>query len=397
MLEKLNDYDVTIETHESINQKLKSLKQNLSKKTSFLGVDGYVDSLYSICQTRENATSWTKMDSMSTFSELLMNVAGSSANVERILKRKISGGFAPNSCKAINGLGIKVNLIAAMGFPEIDDNFKSITDKENINAISFANPGETVGLEFNDGKIMLTDFENILNINWNLILERVGLETLIEKIEESEILGFGHWSLVPHLEEIWHSLLKEVFPLIKNLKNKWFFVDLADIKKRVKEDILGMLEILQKIDKKIPVILSLNDQEAIKISKTLDGVKMIDYSKKDFKDYVEAGKNINQEVNISHLVIHSPHFATITTKDNHYWVTQGFTSKPRYTTGAGDYFHSGTAVGLSCQLTPPEAILMGNALTSIFIRTGNSPDINELLQFIKNYMEYIEEDNPNFP
>ena len=48
MSEKLNNYDVTTETYESINQKLKSLKENLSKKISFLGFDGYIDSLYSV-------------------------------------------------------------------------------------------------------------------------------------------------------------------------------------------------------------------------------------------------------------------------------------------------------------------------------------------------------------
>ena len=44
-----------------------------------------------------------------------------------------------------------------------------------------------------------------------------------------------------------------------------------------------------------------------------------------------------------------------------------------------------------------EAILMGNALTAIFVRTGNSPNFNQLSQFISRYMEFIDNDNPNFP
>ena len=49
-------------------------------------------------------------------------------------------------------------------------------------------------------------------------------------------------------------------------------MDLADIKKRSKSDIQKMLKILQMIDNEVPVMLSLNDQEAIDISKALDDV-----------------------------------------------------------------------------------------------------------------------------
>ncbi|MHA1292236.1 MAG: hypothetical protein ACTSQJ_06160 [Promethearchaeota archaeon] len=399
MYEKHNDYDVTLEALKSFKKKEIYVKEQLSRRSCFLGFDGYIDSLYSICQTRESPTEWTKMESMRTFGELLVNVAGSSANVERVLKRKISGGFAPNSCKAINGLGLNVYLIAALGYPEIDKNFIPITTRNSVEAISFANPGETIGLEFDDGKVMLTDFENILNIDWDLIVERVGFERIFKIIEKSDILGFGHWSLVPHLGEIWQHFLYDIFPSInkQKLKKKLFFVDLADIKKRNKTDINNMLVQLNKIDNYVPVMLSLNDQEAIDISKALDKVKNIRQDKENFIDFIEGGKLINNEVKISFLVIHSPHFATISTLNNHYWITEGFTAKPRYTTGAGDHFHSGVAAGLACQLTPPESLLIGNSLTAIFVRTGNSPNFTELSQFIDGYLNYIEVDNPNFP
>ncbi|MHA1284772.1 MAG: hypothetical protein ACTSQP_19905 [Promethearchaeota archaeon] len=398
MYEKLNDYDVTFESYNSLNKKLHSLEEKIKQKRCFLGFDGYVDSLYSIVKTREDAQHWTRMDSMKTFGELIASVAGSSANIERVLKRRISGGFAPNSCKAISSLGMHVTLVGALGYPIIDDTFKPLVDSPIIDVISFANPGETAGLEFDDGKIMLTDFENILGINWDLIVERVGLDKLIEIFKNSDVLGFGHWSLIPNMGDIWTHLVEEIFPSLnsKDLKRKLFFVDLADIKKRTKKDILYMLEQLGEIDNYLHVMLSLNDQEAIDISKALDDVKDIDPTRENFADYIEGGKNINEKVNISYLIIHSPHFATISTKDNHFWVTEGFTSKPRFTTGAGDHFHSGAAVGLICDLTPPESILLGNALTAVFVRTGSSPDFKTLSQFIAKYMYYIENDDPNF-
>ncbi|MFO8019889.1 MAG: hypothetical protein R6U96_14790 [Promethearchaeia archaeon] len=396
--EKRNEYDVTIKTQQSLLRKLPKLKNQFQSKTCFLGLDGYVDSLYSLVKSRKSPLKWTRMDNMSTFGQIVQDVAGSSANIERVLKKRTSGGFAPNTAKAINGLGIKVNLIAAVGYPKIKPIFKDLTDREAVNTLNFSDPGETLGLEFDDGKIMLTDFANVMNINWDLLIERIGLEKLISLIENSTLMGFGHWSLLPHFNEIWQHMLDEVFPKIDKLENKLFFVDLADIKKRSDEDIRRMLDLLAKIDKKVPVMLSLNDQESIDITKALGQVDNINPTKENFEDYVDGGKNINKHINLSYLIIHSPHFATVTLENqDHYWVTEGHTSSPQYTTGAGDHFHSGAAIALCCDITPAEALLLGNSLTAIFVRTGESPNLSQLKHFIKNYMKYVEEDIPTFP
>jgi hypothetical protein len=142
--------------------------------------------------------------------------------------------------------------------------------------------------------------------------------------------------------------------------------------------------------------LSLNDQEAIDISKALNKVKNIDPKKKDFKGFITAGKEINKELGLSYLVIHTPHFATCTLQniETHWWVTEGFTAHPSFTVSAGDHFNSGVLAGLLGNLSPPEALLLGNALTAIFVRTGISPDFALLKRFINKYMDYIHKDLP---
>jgi len=394
MYRKLNDYDVTVETLNSFTKKIKSIKTTVIKKSCFLGFDGYVDSLYSLVQSRMSAKKWTRMESMKSFGELLIDVAGSSANIERVLKKKIFGGFAPNTCRALNAFGVKIYLIAALGHPKLNEFYYQLPEVESI---SISNPGQTLGLEFDDGKVMITDFAPILNINWKTLMDKVKLGKLIKIIEASDIMGFGHWALIPNLNDIWQHFLDELFPSISNLKEKIFFVDIADIRKRSRKDLLDLVKILQKIDQLVPVMLSANDLEAYFLSKVLDNVKTFAPYQENSIDYIDGGKRLNTELNLSYLVIHSPHFATISTVEDHYWITEGFTSKPKFTVGAGDYFHSGTVLGLSCGLAPPEAILMGNALTAIFVRTGNTPNFNQLSQFISRYMEFIDNDNPNFP
>ena len=392
MYKPQNNFDNTLKSLETIIKKLEEIESSILKKKCFLGFDGYVDSLYSVVQSRKNANEWTRMSTLKNFGELLIDVAGSSANVERVLKKRIFGGFAPNTSRAMNTLGAKVYLIAALGYPKLS---KSYIPLPNVESFPIANPGQTLGLEFDDGKVMITDFEPILNITWQTLVDIIKPDNIIQMVNKSDILGFGHWALVPNLNDIWRHFLSDIFPSISNLKNKFFFVDIADIRKRSANDINDLIIVLQQINDYIPVLLSANDQEASYLSKTLPNIKNID--KSNLVDFIECGKLINREINLSYLVIHSPHFATISTVEDHYWITEGFTSKPKFTVGAGDHFHSGTILGLSCGLTPPEAILMGNALTAIFVRTGNSPNFYQLSHFISRYMEFIANDNPNFP
>ncbi len=392
MYQPQNNYDYTLKSCETIIKKSKDLENLIKSKSCFLGFDGYVDSLYSVVQSRKNAEEWTKMSTLKDFGELLIDVAGSSANIERVLKKRIFGGFAPNTCRAINALGAKVNLVAALGYPELNELY---VPQHNVESYSIANPGQTLGLEFDDGKVMITDFEPILNISWRTISDILNLDEIIQMVNKSDILGFGHWALLPHLNDIWKHLLIDIFPSISNLRNKFFFVDIADIRKRSANDINDLIKILQKLNDYIPVLLSANDQEASYLSRVLLNIRNLD--KSQLSKFNECGKKLNREMNLSYLVIHSPHFATISTKEDHYWITEGFTSKPKFTVGAGDHFHSGTILGLSANLSPPEAILMGNALTAIFVRTGESPNFEQLSSFIKRYMEFIIEDNPNFP
>jgi hypothetical protein len=334
---------------------------------------------------------------MSSFGNLIKRVTGSSAGIEMILKRKAAGGFTSNVCKALNAIGLKIYLASAWGYPKSVDVFSSLEKQESIDSISFTDPGITIGLEFNDGKIMLNNIESLLKINCNLIEERVGIQYLIERFEICNLIGLGYWSVILNFKDIFQRIISEMLPSVKNLENKLLFLDLADVKRRTKNDLAEFLKFLPYVDEQVNLLLSLNDQEAKEVLKALAYSKQIKVNNKKLKDLTRIGEEINKILDISYLVVHSPHFATITAKNNHFWVKEGYTSNPRYTTSAGDHFNAGTVLGLSCELTPPEAILMGNALTAIFVRTGNSPNFNALSQFIQKYMEYIEKDNPNFP
>jgi hypothetical protein len=395
---KRNTYDITSDAYSSIKSKLKTFRIQLKSKICFLGFDGYIDSLYTLVKSRKDSKEYIKMDKMSTFGNIVKQAAGSATNIERILKKRTSGGFAPNTAKAMQSLGIKINLVAAVGYPEVKKQFLPFKELGGVDLVNFSNPGETLGLEFDDGKVLLPDFANIMNIDWDLLMDRVGLDNIISMITNSDLMGFGHWASLPYFNNIWTKMIDWILPSIDNLENKLFFVDLADLKKRKSNDIEKMLEILRQINDLVPVVLSLNDQEAMDICKLLDKVDIFKNDIPNHLDLSEGGRAINSELNLSYLVIHTPHFATISLRSgDHCYIRQGFTSKPKYTIGAGEYFNAGISSALCCGLDPAEALLIGNGITGIFIRTGQAPTFDQLIQFLKYYMEYIDHDISEFP
>ncbi len=399
MYKKQNQYDYTLETFKSIQNKLdKDFKNKLHEKKVFLAIDGFIDSIYSMIKTRSSSDIYQRFNTINELADRLYEIKGSSGNIELKLKKSTIGGFVPNNAKALSSLGIKIFLLGALGYPQINNIFKPLISKKNVEICSIANPGKTIGLEFNDGKIMLSDLEDLSEINWNLLEQRIDMEKLIKNLENSNTIGFGYWGLTQELSDIWKHLVEEIFPSINNLNKKLFSIDLGDFKKHNKSSILEMIEVLKNIEEQIPVLLSLNDQEAIDLSKSLNDNNTIPLNKRNKEDFIFRGNTINKKINLSYIVIHSPHFATISLKNdkNHFWITEGFTSKPSFTISGGDHFLSGVIAGFLGDLKPPEAILMGNALTATFVRTGTSPRFGQLKEFIKKYMEYIYKDNPFF-
>ncbi|MHA1728611.1 MAG: hypothetical protein ACTSWY_07745 [Promethearchaeota archaeon] len=396
---KQNEYDVTKEAVKSTLNKMDKLKKELTGKTVFLGFDGYIDSLYSMVSERKDAENWIKMDSMKEFGSRINSAAGSSANIERVLKKRIAGGFAPNMARAISNFGSNVILAAAMGLPKIDPLFKEFSDKVELKSIK--NIGETAGFEFEDGKVMCTDFGNINSITWDTIMEHIPRDEFIGFIEKCNAIGQGHWALVPHMNDYWEKMIEEIFPNVSNTKDKIFLVDVADIKKRTNRDINKMLKLLQKVDEFMPAVLSMNDRETVDISNVLSSEdSLFERNRispiKNNDDFFDFGQRVNEILELSYIITHDPHFATITTKNKHIWITEGYTSKPKFTTAAGDHFNGGTLLSLVCDLNPEESLVIGNALTAIFVRTGVSVGVENVKKFIESYFSYILNDISEF-
>nr|WP_243140929.1 MULTISPECIES: PfkB family carbohydrate kinase [Lactonifactor] len=62
-----------------------------------------------------------------------------------------------------------------------------------------------------------------------------------------------------------------------------------------------------------------------------------------------------------------------------------YTPVPKLSTGGGDNFNAGLCFGLLQGLPLAESLRLGNATSGYYVRTGESPDVYRLYEFMQGY------------
>ncbi len=392
-----------------IFENLEGWVETARKSQVIFGFDGFLDSLFSVVAQRQSLKKFDVFERMEDWITRLSSAVGSSANMEVILKSTRTGGFVANTCRGLCSIlenGQNVKMIGMFGHPRVHSAFSDLFgDHFLCNLRSIGNPGKTNAYEFGDGKIMLTHFEPIHQLTYKLITAEMTEKELIEDFQAAKLIGMGYWSINPHMADIFTGFLEKILPKafssVKNEKTPDLFIDSGDIRKKPKEDILHFITLLAKFNEYTNVTLSVNDKEAEAMADAL-GVRDGQHRNEDF--FLSIGKKIFARLSIKRFIIHTPRTAYSwetrpKTKgdkeviEKH--VTQAFTSQAAFTTSAGDMFNSGVCFGLLNGRTATQLLLLGNATTAFFVRTGKAPNQRELKRFLETYKKYLEQDSPN--
>jgi len=347
---------------------------------AIMGFDGFVDQILHVVETRENAEKYTRMKYIKDFGDKISKAAGLSTSVEFIPINSKLGGNGPIMTNALASFGLDVTYIGALGVPSIDAVFQPMLDKCKL--ISIANPGQTDAVEFLDGKLMIGKRQSLKDVNWDKLKETVGIENLIELVDESKLIGLENWTMLPYMTDIWRGMLTEVLPHIDANKEKYIFFDLADPEDRLKVDIIEALSVIQEFSSKFKVILGLNLKEAIEmgdILKVSDGFAPIDLK--------TLSTEISKMLNIYCLVVH-PVKEAVAVCDGEYFHTLGpFEPNPKLTTGAGDNFNAGFCLGQVLGLSPKESLIIGTATSGFYVRNAASPTLSQLIDFLNEWIQ----------
>jgi sugar/nucleoside kinase (ribokinase family) len=174
--------------------------------------------------------------------------------------------------------------------------------------------------------------------------------------------------------------LREICPAMTGSRRKIFF-DLADPEKRQTKDISRALELIVQFGKYFDVVLGLNEKEAYEIGNVLS----LNTGNRTREGLSALATEIHRRVPVNTLVVHPVSCALAVSKGTLSLVEGPFTPKPLITTGAGDHFNSGFCLGKLLGFDDTASLLAGVTTSGHYVRTGQSPDINELAKMLKNW------------
>jgi hypothetical protein len=195
------------------------------------------------------------------------------------------------------------------------------------------------------------------------------------------------WVNLPHASDIWEGILQDVVKP-SGRRDFLFLFDLCDPSKKTTEEIDEVLDLMSCFSPYGKVTLGLNENETLKIWAAINGV---DLNLMDPKNKIPpvrvAGDYVHKAMNIDYLLVH-PIDRTILYHQHETFEMEGrLVLNPKVLTGGGDNLNAGYCLGLLYDLSLPHCLLLGMAASGAYIQNGISPDMNDLLQYIRTWMD----------
>jgi sugar/nucleoside kinase (ribokinase family) len=85
------------------------------------------------------------------------------------------------------------------------------------------------------------------------------------------------------------------------------------------------------------------------------------------------------------VVVHPVDCAACATPEGTAFASGPLCEDPKITTGAGDHFNSGFVTGRLIGLSPEAALTLAVATSGHYVRTAESPTLDDLAKFIRSW------------
>jgi len=361
-----------------LTTRIKKDGATLNSKTVTAGFDGFVDTIARAIKKKAKNKPIILFTRVKEFGNYILEKEGTSFSLEMEEISSRPGGNMPITAKALGRLGLRVNCIGALGYPQIHPVFNNFSS--NCRLYSFAEPGTSTAIEFKDGKIMLAQMGVQNKMGWDKIKEIIGIDTLSELYKESDLLCFVNWSEIDASADIWKGVLKDLYSKNTILRKKQFTLfDLSDCSKRSNEEISEVIELLKEFAQHTKLLLSLNKNEAQLVYRAL--------YKKSAKDMKEIGIKIFEKLGPEILLLHSSKQSFAFNQKEIFQQKSFFIKDPRISTGAGDNFNAGFAAAQLLKLDPGQSLLFANIVAALYIKTGITPELSDLVDFLEKLQE----------
>lgn len=354
-----------------IASKLLAERQKLKNFHILAGFDGFEDKIQRVVES-ELKGDLKFFPSISAYAEAIAKAAGKSSQYQLSTQIHKLGGNAPIMAHALGNLGIKCTLAASLGYPEIRPVFREL--HPDVETISFCNPSETNALEFDDGKLILSEMSSFRSLNWDFVKTHPSYNLLKTSVESAELVALVDWANLIHGTDLWKGFLKDILSSIG--KKKKIFFDIADPSRKTKDDIVEILNIISDYRSCGEVVLGINENETIRLFHMLTGKdKMND-------DLEQTGHELFGLLKVDALLIHPTRYSMLITSEGILREEGHFIPNPRISTGGGDNFNSGFCLGWLMSYPSSECLHLAMANSGAYVKYGMSPDLEGLCNFL---------------
>ncbi|MDA0195672.1 MAG: hypothetical protein O2887_11810 [Bacteroidetes bacterium] len=344
-------------------------------KKAIVALDGYIDKIQHPVQS-QNETGSIYYPTLKSFAERVDAASGVSAQVELFTQQIKPGGNAPIMANALACLGIKNTCIGTLGYPDVDPIFKEI--HPDCEMITVGKAAETNALEFEDGKLILSELSTFTDLNWQKVKDSIDLQDIIKKAGKAQLIALVDWCNLPHATDIWRGFLDDVIRP-HNLSKPHFFFDLTDPTKKSDLEIEEILHLIDSFNEFGTVTLGLNENEATKLQKALCRFAGL---AADENELTGIGQFIFNHLSIDFLVIHPIDSSYSFTSGKSFKLEGRVIKNPKVSTGGGDNFNAGLYLGLLNKFSIEESMILAMATSGAYVLHGFSPNIDDLKSYL---------------
>jgi len=342
------------------------------------GFDGFVDEMISLVAERKSLERFARVEHIDQFGDLVKAAAGHSSLREIVVTQTDPGGCAVNMGDGLATLGAAVTTFATVGQP-VHAAFDAYSRIATLHSWG-REPGRTLAFEFADGKLMFSSVSHLAEFTPDYVKQRLAEQDFEKSCRAADLIAFVDWTLYPHMTACWQLLAEQVFAKLEH--RPFLFLDLVDPSSRSRADIEAMLEGLPLLNRHCRTTLGLNQNEANILS---DILSQPHEKRPEMDGAAGQAKALQGALGIDEVVIHATRFAVLANEDGTAQAPGPYCEKPVKSTGAGDRFNAGYALGLVLHLPPEDRLLLGNATSGAYVRSGTSPSISEVIQLLQNY------------
>ncbi|AAV45391.1 unknown [Haloarcula marismortui ATCC 43049] len=340
------------------------------------GFDGYLDRVREVVADRIDPESHERLATLESFGDRIDRsvAADSSLSFEWLQQGSRTGGHTSHLARAFGGWSFDPVMVGMYGDP-VHDAFETEFGEYELH--SLGEPGVTDAVEFDDGKLMLTEIGDTMSLDWAELDTAFGHDRLAEKLDGASLLGTGYWSETPDLPTVFDGL-RTLWDGIDD-PPETVLVDPGDVRKLDADRLRAGREAIGRLDEVTDVVVTSNRAET--------GVLADAYAGDAERSFADDAEAVFEALEPTWFVGHGVEQSVVVTAAGTDSVAVPSVSDPELTTSSGDHFNAGLGLARIADLSPAAAVVVGNAVAGYFVRTADQPSLADVRAFVDEYLE----------